>query len=406
MAQRLPWVILLGLFLRLAMFFSSPVLEDDYYRYLWDGAVTAHGFDPYRFSPRQVREGRASGIPPGLRALADEAGPILEGINYPWLRTLYPPLAQAGFALAHQVSPWRLWPWRLILLLADLATLFLLLRIVRAWHLPLNGIALYWLNPLLIKEIYNSAHMDILLLPFLLGALVWFWEGRRIYGALCLGLAAGVKLWPVVLLPLFLRSLPGTPRRWLAPGLLCLLLLAAAIAPMARAGLDREAGLTAYAGSWEMNDGLFMLVAWGAGALLKTAWLSAGTAQAVARVAVAASVLFAALWFSREKASSLPALARRALMVTAVLFFLSPTQFPWYYVWMMPWLALAPCLPLWLLTALLPLYYTRFCFVSQGMTGIYDHGIVWLQFLPVFAAVAFEIFRQRKKGLGIDQNRL
>ena len=33
------WIFLIGLIARGAMFFSTPVLEDDSYRYLWDGAV-------------------------------------------------------------------------------------------------------------------------------------------------------------------------------------------------------------------------------------------------------------------------------------------------------------------------------------------------------------------------------
>jgi hypothetical protein len=38
------WIVIaIGLAMRAAMFVSEPVLEDDSYRYLWDGAVTAHG---------------------------------------------------------------------------------------------------------------------------------------------------------------------------------------------------------------------------------------------------------------------------------------------------------------------------------------------------------------------------
>ena len=36
-----------GLAARLILFSSEPILEDDYQRYLWDGAVTASGLNPY-----------------------------------------------------------------------------------------------------------------------------------------------------------------------------------------------------------------------------------------------------------------------------------------------------------------------------------------------------------------------
>ncbi len=44
-------IIGVGLLSRLILIPSQPVLEDDYYRYLWDGAVTAHGYNPYVYSP-------------------------------------------------------------------------------------------------------------------------------------------------------------------------------------------------------------------------------------------------------------------------------------------------------------------------------------------------------------------
>ncbi|MBI3893074.1 MAG: hypothetical protein HY303_16270 [Candidatus Wallbacteria bacterium] len=47
--------------LRVVAIASPPLLETDPRRYLWDGAVTAAGLDPYRHSPLEVllyREGR------------------------------------------------------------------------------------------------------------------------------------------------------------------------------------------------------------------------------------------------------------------------------------------------------------------------------------------------------------
>ena len=44
-----------GLAARAILFASEPVLEDDYQRYLWDGAVTAQGLNPMRSRPRMHR---------------------------------------------------------------------------------------------------------------------------------------------------------------------------------------------------------------------------------------------------------------------------------------------------------------------------------------------------------------
>ena len=52
----------------------------------------------------------------------------------------------------------------------------------------------------------------------------------------------------------------------------------------------------------------------------------------------------------------------RALLILAALFLLSPAQFPWYYVMIIPFLTLRPQWSLLLLTVLLPLYYLSYAF--------------------------------------------
>jgi len=42
----LVWIFIVGIIARLIMVISTPILEVDFYRYLWDGAVTANGYNP------------------------------------------------------------------------------------------------------------------------------------------------------------------------------------------------------------------------------------------------------------------------------------------------------------------------------------------------------------------------
>ncbi|MGI9553793.1 MAG: hypothetical protein ACR2NC_02625, partial [Thermodesulfobacteriota bacterium] len=42
------YIFIIGLLIRVITLFSIPVLEDDYFRYLWDGSVTANGINPYK----------------------------------------------------------------------------------------------------------------------------------------------------------------------------------------------------------------------------------------------------------------------------------------------------------------------------------------------------------------------
>ena len=48
------WMIAVGAVLRAIMLPTTPILETDFYRYLWDGAVVVCGQNPYAHSPQQV----------------------------------------------------------------------------------------------------------------------------------------------------------------------------------------------------------------------------------------------------------------------------------------------------------------------------------------------------------------
>jgi alpha-1,6-mannosyltransferase len=392
----LAWVLVLGLVLRVSMFASVPMLEDDHYRYLWDGGVLAKGFNPYRYSPADVLNDRDSQIPEALRELAGQAAPVAERINHPWLRTIYPPVTQAAFALAHIIRPWSMAAWRAVLLVADLVSLWLVFTILKRFDLSLRGLAVYWWNPLLVKEIYNSGHMDVLLMPFILGALLFSIQGRYVQASGALGLAVGVKFWPVILLPVVLRPVLGDPKRLPAPVLLFVGLSLIMFLPFVLTGLDAESGLTAFSRRWEMNDALFMVILWGVDAVVRGFSPGGLEAHTVTRVVVGLMVAGWTFWVIRKNARDPGETARRFLLVIAALFLMSPSQFPWYSLWMLPFLALRPRLSLLLLTALLPLYYGRSYFKARDMAHIHDYGIVWLEFLPVWGLLVWEHFRERK----------
>ena len=390
-AALLAAMIGLGLALRLVLLPSTPAIEDDVYRYLWDGAVVAAGINPYAHAPSAVLAGTV-GDDHGaaLSRLAAESGEVIGRINHPHLRTIYPPAAQAAFALAHGIAPWSLGAWRGVVLAFDLATLGLILALLAALGRSPLWAALYWWNPLVVRELFNAAHMDGLILPFLLGAVLLAIRGRPVWAAGALALAAGVKLWPALLLPVLLRSARCGPRQAAAAVALFGALCAVMAWPVLTAGLGPDSGFSAYGRSWEMNDALFMAVAWVVDGALGLADPGALYGGRLARLAVAGALLAFIAWLCRRPAADGEALCGRALAVTAALFLLGPTQFPWYYVPLVPFLALAPRPSLLLLTATLALYESRFYFAARGMTEVFDHGIVWLEYVPVWLLLVRE----------------
>ncbi|MBW1945155.1 MAG: hypothetical protein JRJ51_20310, partial [Deltaproteobacteria bacterium] len=118
-------------------------------------------------------------------------------------------------------------------------------------------------------------------------------------------------------------------------------------------------------------------------------------AQEVTRVVISAILALCILWCIRRPEKNSVETGRRFLFVVSALFLLSPTQFPWYFLWMLPFLSILPCPSLLLLTPLLSLYYIRYYFQAKGMVHVHDNGIVWLEFVPVWCLLIWEWIKQR-----------
>jgi hypothetical protein len=392
------FVLAAGAVMRLVLLFSTPILEDDFYRYLWDGAVTAQGVNPYIHAPADLLAdpGLHDEVPSVLRQLAPEADNVLPRINHPHLSTIYPPLSQLAFALAYWLAPFSLTAWRLVLLAFDLATLVLLYAILRTLNLPLLLLTIYWWNPLFLKEVVNSAHLDVLALPFVLGAVLLTLKGRPLAALAPLAGGIGAKLWPFLLAPLILRPLLSQPRRLVLGVLLLGTMLVLLFLPVLVAGGGESTGFWTYARHWEMNDALFKLLHWGVLAALSGFGAISSAAPVVTRMIVLGLLSVWIVWQVRQPWQDGNDFCERALLILAALFLLSPTQFPWYYIMLIPFLTLRPRWSLLLLTVLLPLYYLRYAFLARGQAVWFDYGLVWLEYLPVWLLLIKEGLAQHR----------
>lgn len=273
------WIgaLLLGVALRAIMIPAPPILEDDWRRYVWEGAVVAAGLSPYEIPPAAGLD--PASIPPlpptvaasGMNAFEDERlmraratgaehPDYPERVNNPYLTSIYPLTAQGAFMLAHWLKPFDLSAWRFILGAADLATFLLLIRTLAAYGRSRRLSLLYWLNPLVVFETYQAAHMDALLGPFILAALLFARQTKPGFAGLALAGAAGVKLWPILLVPMFARRFMRKPAMLLvfagAFGLAATILLA----PMLAQSGDPSSGLAAYAADWRTNAFMFPMI--------------------------------------------------------------------------------------------------------------------------------------------------
>jgi hypothetical protein len=386
-------VFVVGLAARLILFASEPILEVDYNRYLWDGGVVANGHSPYAVAPRNI--GSLAYHDPRL-ALSQEAGAVFERISYPEFKTIYPPVAQAAFALAHLIEPWSLWSWRLVCLAADMATFALLIALLRAVGRSPLLVALYWWNPLVLKEIANSAHMEAVLVPLVLATLLLAARGRPVGATVMLGLAIGTKLWPVMIAPLVLRPLIGRPASLLTAIALLAVMCAAFGWLMAVGDAGHDSGLVAFASQWTTNSALFPLLQDTVGLMFGLPPDKSPMPGLVVRLVSAAIVVALALLLARRPIADAADLARRAFLVVSALVLLSPAQFPWYVLWVLPLSVLRPGMGWHLATALLPLYYAAFHFNVHGGAWIFESVVVWLIWIPVWLALAFDLRREQQ----------
>jgi len=226
----LAWIVVPAIVFRLILLSSPPIQEVDIYRYLWDGAVTAEGVSPFRYSPQQVAAADTSDeLPHDLARLVrrrDASRPltkILERVHYGELPTIYPPVSQAVFAAVGRITPAsagvaaRIILFKSVLLLFDLGTIGLVLACLSTAKKHLGWSIAYAWCPLVLKEFANSGHLDAIAVFFCMAG-VWLTVraarqpaspglrnvGRFALAAAVLAVSVGAKLYPIVLTPWFL----------------------------------------------------------------------------------------------------------------------------------------------------------------------------------------------------------
>ena len=353
---------------RALLVLHPPPLSSDIYRYVWDARVWRHGINPFRHPP----------VDPSLAFLRDAA--VYPRINYPEIPTIYPLFDQLLFLAASVLVPGAL-GLKALLAAAELGLLALVRRELHRRGRPLSWSWLVAWHPLLLTETAANGHADAWGALLLFAGLTWV-ARKPLRGAALLALAALCKWTALVALP----ALRLTRRQWLLAAALVLAGAAAFVGP----GVPAFYALGQYLGRWRWNDALFWVV------MQETQGLGR------AKLVVAAILLAWVLLVSRRERD--PVLAARSAL--GALFLLAPAVHPWYAVWILPLVALAPD-PGWLwLLAALPLAYGPWpdrLAVSQAELG---PGLKALEFGPAFAwwLGAFALRFARKKRTGPDRS--
>lgn len=396
---RLPFaaMIVVGIGTRLTFIAAPPILEDDWYRYLLDGALAAKGLNPFAYSPEEIVLEQAPA--PYLEVASGAPSGVLERINHPHVKTIYPPLAQAAFAFAHIAAPWSPMGLRLVNMLSDVVCAALLLLVLRASGRRVELWIVYGWNPLVARELINALHMDALVLPFFAWALLCVYRRQNLTAWTAICLAAALKVWPAILLLPIARQMLAQPQRVGVPTKafgIAFVIAAASWAPIWMGGFEEKSGFVQYARVWENNDLVFRQIRAVVDWILPVAGIAAWKVDIVTRRLVAGVFLVIVAILHLRPASSSDALATRMTAVCLLFFFMSPTQFPWYFTWVLPFLTVRPLYSPLLYVATMALYPLQYPLENTDGYWLFTDVLIPVQHLPVYGLLLFELYRKRR----------
>ena len=350
-------IVVTAVAFRLVLLPTAPTLSTDLYRYLWDGRVSVAGLSPYRYPPTA----------PELSALRDEA--IYPRLNHPDWRTIYPPGAQLLFTGMARLAPGNVVAFKLLIVALDLLALALLVSWLRTLgHSPAWALVYAW-HPLVVVEFAGSGHLDAVAVAASVAALVAADRRREGWSGALLGLGAVVKLYPLLLLPAVWRHRPSR----VILGALGVMVTGYAL--YAGEGPGVLGSLPRYVDQEHFNPPLraaleIALAGFGAGGVR--------TARLLPLAGLAAFALVVGI-----KARHVPTFRRAGWLVGAYLV-TTPNLFPWYVVWMVPVLSVAPTWPWLSLTCTVALTYVA---LAQPM-GVLPDWVLVAEWLPLAAGLA------------------
>jgi alpha-1,6-mannosyltransferase len=302
--------LVLGAIWRIPLLLTPPTLSTDVYRYVWDGRIQRLGYNPYILVPANS----------ALRHL-HTAETLL--MNHPDLPTPYPAGAELFFRTVTAVDD-SARALKSAIMLCDTALVAVLLYwLVTSHRSPWWVLAYAW-NPLVALEGAGNGHVDLLGALCLVLTAASLARGRRKVAAVAFALGVGVKFLPATLMPLLWRRIR------VRDAALCAGVLAALYIPFLGQARLPLGSLGDYLADWRINAPVY--------SALERVCPTAGL------VGVPVGFGFAvALWARWHWSVDSP--EAWAWPAAATLLF-APTIFPWYLLWLTPFLFSSPTFPL------------------------------------------------------------
>jgi alpha-1,6-mannosyltransferase len=364
-------VIFVGLALaalwHVAFLFTPPGYDDDVHRYLWDGRVQRLGYNPYLIVPSDP-------------ALAGLHTPETRTLNNPYLPSPYPAGAELFFRAVTAIHE-SIFTLKVVFVVCDLAIVLVLLDILRSSEQAVHWVLAYAWNPLLATEVAGSGHIDIVGVLLLLVSLAALGRRWRAVAALAFGLAVAVKFLPVVLLPLYWK------RVRVRDAALAAIVVGLLYIPFLNHGRIPTGSLGTYVHSFRFNDPVFATLE------------QVATPEHAAVLALLVGFL-TAIWM-RSKATASSADAFAWPMAASLL--CAPVIYPWYLLWLLPFMRSASTVPIVIWTvSIIPTYYV-WHLRAVGRPWVLPGWIMPLEYGCAAIAGAIFVLRRRSRKSPVSQ---
>jgi len=333
----------------LARLLLIPCLSsDDMNRYIWEGTIQNHGFNPYQVPP----------IDPSLNSFHEQ------GLNLPShheLTAIYPPFALLTFRLVTLLSSSKT-VFKVLFSMLDLGVIALLLLLLGLRNIKKGNIFYYAFNPVVLFGFSARGHLDVLMVFFLVAFIYCFEKGHWKSQWFFYTLGVASKFLILLLLPCFLHR-RNYKSLWILPALLILLYL-----PYMDAGKNLFSTFWIFVSKMEYNGSIFAL----------TQVLFQGN-QILVLILLGLAGFLVCIWSVLISEDGI----LTGLIIATFFLLLAPTVHFWYLSLLAPFLCFYPKPALMVWCALSGLWFVVLPEIASG-TFSHHYQYTLMQYLPVY----------------------
>ena len=367
------FVLMAAVLFRLILLPGFPVLENDIYRYLWDGYMLVQHHAVYGLVPEKFYAD--PDVLPAMR-------PVLDLVAYPEVPTVYGPFAELVFAISYLISPAAIWPYKLVIFSAEIALLLLL-----AGRIDARKLLLFSWCPLPLVQYALNVHVDVLAITFTMAAVCFNVPSyHKLIAPMLLVLACACKIFALFAVPFILHRRDQR---------LYFIVMALVIyAPVLLSGHSEFDGLLVMARQWAFNSFWYTIF---------SSIFGDGAARVITAISFLSGLFLIYRWHvvRVDEAGSLYS----CFFVYALLILTMPAVNPWYLGWLLVFALFTPYIWPWVFAVTIWLALLTGINLQSESLGLYEISPItlWLEYGMVVTAMLWDLFghriRQRKNTL-------